>query len=262
MTGFVDVARNIVRQRSLIVELTKRELKLRYRNSFLGFLWTLVNPLVFMVIYTLVFHYFLGVKGEKFPAFLVSGMLPWTMWLAESVPSGTSCLVDHGAFLRSSVFPSDILPVVAVSTGMMNYVFALPVMFLLLLFFRIDLGWEILALPIIMAVQFLLTLSIVYLTSTLNVFVRDMRYLVQHFLMIAMFMSPVLYDFATLPPRFQRILSLNPLATVVSSYRSIFYYGAWPDWRRLAYVTLFALALLCVSTQVFSRNREVFAEYL
>ncbi|MCX5994129.1 MAG: ABC transporter permease [Chloroflexi bacterium] len=262
MTGLEHVLRNAVRQRWLIVELTKRELKLRYRNSFLGFLWTLANPLVFMVVYTLVFSYFLKIGTANYPAFLVTGLLPWMMWFSDSVIAGTSCLVDHGAFLRSSVFPSDVLPIVAVCTGMMNYIFALPVMLLLVLFFQIDLGWSLLALPVVMATQFLLTLGIVFLTSTINVFVRDMRYLIGHFLMIAVFMTPVMYDFSSLPARFQRILALNPLAVIINSYRNVFFYNAWPSWRGLGCVALLAVVLIAGATQIFDRNREVFPEYL
>ena len=262
MTGLEHVLRNAVRQRSLIVELTKRDLKLRYRNSFLGFLWTLANPLVFMVVYTLVFSYFLKIGTANYPAFLVTGLLPWMMWFSDSVTAGTSCLVDHGAFLRSSVFPSDVLPIVAVCTGMMNYIFALPVMLLLLLFFQVDLGWSVLALPVVMATQFLLTLGIVFLTSTINVFVRDMRYLIGHFLMIAVFMTPVMYDFSSLPARFRGILALNPLAVIINSYRNIFFYNTWPSWKGLGCVVLLAVVLIAGATQIFDRNREVFPEYL
>lgn len=260
--GFVRITATAVRQRWLIAELTKRELKLRYRNSFLGFLWTLVNPLVFMVVYTLVFSYFLRIGIERFPAFLISGLLPWSMWFTESVTTGTTCLVDHGGFLRSAVFPSDILPIVSVCIGMMNYIFSLPVLFVLLLAFRVNMGWPLLALPLVMLVQFLLTVGIVFLTSAINVFLRDMRYLIGHFLLIGFFLTPIMYDFSIIPPRFQWLLKLNPMTTIIVSCRNVFFYNVWPSWDNLAYITLFSLLLIAGATEVFDRNREVFPELL
>lgn len=261
-SGIARIAATAGRQRWLIVELTRRELKLRYRSSFLGYLWTLVNPLVFMLVYTLVFSSFLRIGIERFPAFLISGLLPWMMWFTESVTAGTTCLVDHGEFLRNAVFPSDILPIVSVCTGMMNYIFSLPVLFVLLLVFRVNMGWPLLALPLVMLVQLLLTVGIVFLTSTINVFLRDMRYLIGHFLLVAFFLTPIMYDFSIIPARFHWLLRLNPLTTIIVSYRNVFFYNAWPSWDNLAYITLFSLLLIVLGTQIFDRNREVFPELL
>lgn len=260
--GIVQIARTAVQHRWLIIELTKRELKLRYRNSVLGFLWTLVNPLVFMVVYTVVFSLFLRIGIERFPAFLISGLLPWMMWFTESVSSGTTCLVDHGGFLRNSVFPSGILPITAVCTGMMNYVFSIPVLVILLLIFKADMGWQLLGLPVVMGAQFLLTLGIVLLASSINVFLRDMRYLINHFLLVLFFMTPIMYDFSVVPDRFHGILKLNPMAILIDAYRNMFFYNASPNWVNLGYVTVLSLLLLWIGGEVFVRNQEIFPEYL
>jgi ABC-type polysaccharide/polyol phosphate export permease len=257
----VQVARTVVQRRALIVELVRREVKLRYRGTWLGFLWTLINPLVFMVVYTLVLSHFLRIGIPKFPAFLLTGLLPWT-WFSESVLAGTSSLVDHAAFLRNAVFPAQVLPVVSVGTGMVNYVFSLPVLFVLLAVYGVPLGWTVLALPLVMAVQFLLALSIVYFTATLNVFLRDLRYIIQHGLLVAFFLTPIMYDFSIVPARFHWVLKLNPMTIVIDSYRRVLFYGEWPYWRNLGFVVALALVLLVVGAVVFERNRESFAEYL
>lgn len=255
------IARTLVGRRSLIVELVRRELKLRYRGTWLGFLWTLLNPLVFMVVYTLVFSHFLRIGIPRFPAFLLTGLLPWT-WFSESVMAGTGCLVDHSTFLRNAVFPAQVLPVVSVGAGMMNYVFSLPVLIVLLAVYQAPPGWTALALPLVMAVQFLLILSIVYFTSTFNVFLRDLRYIVQHGLLVGFFLTPVMYDLSFVPARFQWLLKINPMTIVIDSYRRLFFYGTWPHWRNLGLVLALALVLLVLGTMVFERNRETFAEYL
>lgn len=257
----VQVLRTVAQRKSLIIELIRRELKLRYRGTWLGFLWTLLNPLVFMVVYTLVFSHFLRIGIPRFPAFLLSGLLPWT-WFSESVMTGTSCLVDHAAFLKNAVFPSQVLPVVSVGASMMNYLFSLPVLVVLLAVYQAPFGWSMLALPLVMAVQFLLTLGVVYITATLNVFLRDLRYIVQHGLLAAFFLTPIMYDFSFVPAQFQWLLKINPMSILIDSYRRLFFYGMWPYWRNLAFVLALALALLVVGMMVFERNRETFAEYL
>ncbi|MEM1785192.1 MAG: ABC transporter permease [Candidatus Bathyarchaeia archaeon] len=250
-----------VRRGALIVELVRRELKLRYRGTWLGFLWTLLNPLVFTVVYTLVFSHFLRIGIPKFPAFLLTGLLPWN-WFSESIMTGTSCLVDHAAFLKNAVFPAQVLPVVSVGAGMMNYVFALPVLIVLLVMYGVPLGWSMLALPLVMAVQFLLILSVVYFTSTFNVFLRDLRYIIQHGLLVGFFLTPVMYDLSFVPTRFQWLLKINPMTILIDSYRRLLFYGTWPHWRNLGFVLALALVLLVLGTMIFERRRETFAEYL
>jgi len=262
MTSAVRVLRIVVNRWPLVVELVRRELRLRYRGTWLGFFWTLLNPLVMTVIYTLVFSAFLRIGIPKFPAFLFCGLLPWMMWFTEAITLGTNCLVDHAGFLKNAVFPSEILPAVAVGTGMMNYVFSLPVLLILLLVFRVPPRVTVLALPLVMTVQFLFTLGLVYLTATYNVFFRDLRYIVQHVLMATFFLTPIMYDFSVVPQQFQWLLKLNPMTTVIDSYRNIFFYGVWPNWKNLGYVLALSVMLFIAGASVFEANREIFAEYL
>lgn len=244
------------------MELVRRELKLRYRGTWLGFFWTLLNPLIMTLVYTLVFSYFLRIGIPKFPAFLLCGLLPWMMWFTEGVIMGTNCLLDHAAFLKNAIFPSQILPIVAVSTGMMNYIFSLPVLILLLWAFGIPLGITVFALPVIMAVQFLFTLGIVYFTATYNVFFRDLRYIVQHVLNALFFITPLMYDLSIVPPRFHLLLKLNPMTHIIDAYRNVFFYRIWPAWDNLGYVLALSVLLMFLGAQFFENHREDFAEYL
>jgi ABC-type polysaccharide/polyol phosphate export permease len=262
MFGVQQVIAVTAKRWPLVVELVRRELKLRYRGTWLGFFWTLLNPLIMTLVYTLVFSYFLRIGIPKFPAFLLCGLLPWMMWFTEGVTMGTNCLVDHAAFLKNAIFPSQILPIVAVSTGMMNYVFSLPLLIILLLAFKVPLGVTVFALPLIMVVQFLFTLGIVYFTATYNVFFRDLRYIVQHILTALFFLTPIMYDFSIVPAKFQILLKLNPMTHLINAYRNGLFYRIWPDWDNLGYVLVLSLILVFLGAQAFERHREVFAEYL
>lgn len=257
----MDSARVIGQNRWLILELVKREVKLRYRGTWIGFFWSLLNPLIMTAVYTLVFAFFLRFAIPKYPAFLFCGLLPW-MWFSEAISTGTNCFVDRSAFLRDTIFPSAILPVTSIATSMMNFLFSLPVLLIILLAFHVTLGWNLMALPLIMAVQFLFTLGIVFFLGTYNVFFRDLRYIVQHVLLAGSFLTPVMYDYSVVPARYQWILKLNPMTHVINDYRSIFFHSMYPDWRDLGLVFALSIGLVVLGLWAYQTHKESFAEYL
>jgi lipopolysaccharide transport system permease protein len=243
------------------LELVKREVKLRYRGTWLGFLWTMLNPLIMTAVYTLVFQFILRVGIPNYSAFLFCALLPYN-WFNEAINTGMDSILGHTGYVRDSIFPTQILPVTSIATGMMNYIFALPILIVILIAFKVTIGWYILALPLIMAVQFLFTLGIVFFLATYNVFFRDLRYIVQNVLMALFFITPVMYDIKTVPERFQFIFSYNPMTQMIYCYRDIFLYGIWPNWERLGWVFILSIALIILGAWVFESHRESFAEYL
>jgi ABC-type polysaccharide/polyol phosphate export permease len=261
MAAFIRLVKIIWQHRSLIVELVKREVKLRYRGTWLGFLWSLLNPLIMTVVYTVVFVYFFNVSTPNYSVFLFCALLPWT-WFNEAVMSGTDCFVGRSGFVRDAIFPTAILPITSIASSMMNYVFSLPILLIALLAFRVPFGWSLLTLPLIMAVQFLFTLGIVFILGTFNVFFRDLRYIVQNLLMALFFLTPIMYDINTIPARFLILLKLNPMEHIINDYRSIFYYNTWPDWGDTGIVAAICLVLIVLGVWAFETHRENFAEYL
>jgi lipopolysaccharide transport system permease protein len=261
LAGLLRVVSTCVHYRWLVLELVKREVKIRYRGTWLGFFWSLLNPLIMTGVYTIVFSLVFRVDIPKYPVFLLCGLLPWT-WLNESIMTGTNCLVDRPGFVKDAIFPSRILPVTSIAASMMNYVFSLPILLIIIVIFQVPLTWYLLFLPMVMAVQFLFILGIVYLLATFNVFFRDLRYIIQNLLMALFFLTPVMYDITTIPVHFQVLFKLNPIAHIMNDYRNIFFYNTWPDWRDMGIVIAIAIALLILGTWAFESYRERFAEYL
>jgi lipopolysaccharide transport system permease protein len=261
MAVLIRFVKIIWQRRSLIVELVKREVKLRYRGTWLGFLWSLLNPLIMTVVYTVFFVYFFRVSTPNYSVFLFCALLPW-YWFNESVMSGTDCFVGRSGFVRDAIFPTTILPVTTIAASMMNYVLSLPVLLIALLAFRVPFGWSLLTLPLIMVVQFLFSLGIVFILGTFNVFFRDLRYIVQNLMMALFFLTPVMYDINTIPDSFRIVLKFNPMEHLVNDYRSIFYYNNWPDWGDTGIVLGISIVLLVLGVWAFERHRENFAEYL
>lgn len=259
--GALTTPQAILRHRWLILELTKREVRLRYRGTWLGFLWSTLNPLIMTAVYTVVFVVFLRVDIPKYPVFLFAGLLPWN-WFSEAILSATNCFIARSNFLRDAVFPAEVLPVTSVMAAMMNYIFSLPILILLLVVFRVAVGWSLLALPVIMAIQVLFTMSFVFLLATFDVFLRDLNYIVQHVLMAAFFLTPIMYNISSVPERFHLLMQLDPMTHVISAYQNIFYYHSWPAWQSLSYIIAFSVILTAVGFWVFEANREHLAEYL
>lgn len=251
----------ILQFRWLILEMVNREVRLRYRGTWLGFFWSLLNPLVMTAVYTLVFQFIMRVGIPNYSAFLFCALLPYN-WFNESIVNGMDCVLGRASFVRDSIFPFQILPVTSISTAMMNYVFALPILIIIVLAFQIPLSWTLLALPLVMAVQFLFTLGIIFFLATYNVFFRDLRYIVQNVLMALFFITPIMYDIQTVPSQFQFIFSYNPITQLIYCYRNIFIFGLWPNWERLGWVLIIALVLVFLGAWVFESHRERFAEFL
>lgn len=261
MTAFFRLCKVVVQHRWLIFELVKREVKVRYRGTWLGFLWSVLNPLIMTAIYTLVCTYFLRVGIEKFPAFLFCALLPWN-WFNEAVQGGTSCLVNRPGFVRDVIFPSEILPVTTVAAAMVNYILSLPVLAVILIIYHVPVGWSLSVLPIIMVVQFLFTLGIIYFLATITVFFRDLNYIVGLALMAAFFLTPIMYDYSMIPSKFDTFMKLNPLAHIMNVYRAIFFLRGWPYWDTVIDIFILSIVLIILGSWFFESRKESFAEYL
>src|SRR5712692_4304877 len=140
-----DLCRSLYKHRELIGVLVAKQLKLRYRGSVLGFLWTLLNPLLLMLVYTLVFSLYFRLDMDKYPAFLFAGLLPW-IWFASSLQQGATCILDSAGLITRSQFPAEVLPVVTLTANTINFLLTLPLLFLFLLAFRVKVGPALLAL--------------------------------------------------------------------------------------------------------------------
>jgi ABC-type polysaccharide/polyol phosphate export permease len=221
----------------------------------------MLNPLIMTAIYTLVFQFVIRLGIPNYSAFLFCALLPYN-WLNEATISGMDCILGRPGYVRDSIFPTQILPFTSVATAMMNYIFALPILIIILLVFKVPLGWHIVTLPIIMVVQFLFSLGIAFFLATYNVFFRDLRYIVQNGLMALFFITPIMYDIKNVPDRLQFIFSYNPVTQLIYCYRQIFLYGTWPNWERLGYVLFIDIILILLGAWVFEAHRERFAEYL
>lgn len=259
--GFARLAYIVFRFRALVTALVARDLKTRYKGSALGFLWSFINPLLMLGIYTLVFSVYLRIDAPNYPAFLVSGLFPWICF-SLSVQAGTNSIVEGRGYITQAVFPSEVLPVVCVVSNLVNFVLTLPIIIAAVLLMGLPLGWPLLALPVLLINQFLLTLGIVLFLATYNVFFRDISYLVMNFINLIFFAMPIIYPPDFVPEKLRFLVDWNVLAGLISAYQDVFYYNRLPPWRIQGLIAFVGLMLILVGNWAFQRNKEYFAEYL
>ena len=258
--------RQVFRYRALISSLVARELKARYRGSFLGFLWTFANPLLLLGIYTFVFTVVMpgariGTRLEPYALFLLCGILPWT-WFQASVLESCTVLVAGGNLIRKVLFPAEILPIVTVLTGLVNFAFSLLILAGFLVYYAIPVNaGELAWLPVIVLVQLTFTLGLSLLLSSLTVHFRDLRDLVGNLMTLWFWGTPIIYSIAQAPERFQRLLAWNPLTHLAVAYQSVlFLEGPFDAWPGLLWLGAASLGLLAVAYFVFDRLRDTLAE--
>lgn len=234
-------ARQSVYYRDLLYNLVVRDLKVRYKHSVLGFFWSLLNPLLLMVVFTFVFSALLPERNRPaFHIFFLCALLPWN-WCAASVQGALSSIVGNGHLIKKVYFPREMLPVSVVVSNMINYLLALPALFLFMLIFRqgltgpaftsscpyVCVNGNLLWLPFLILTQMLFLMGVGFFLSALNVFFRDTSVLVEVGLSAWFFLTPIIYDAKDVAGQYAKLMYyLNPMASIIANYRDIFYYNA------------------------------------
>jgi lipopolysaccharide transport system permease protein len=240
--------------RGLLATLTARELKARYRGSLLGFFWSLVNPLLLLAVYTLVFDVVFKNRAggaQPYAVFLLSGLFPW-IWFSSALLDGTVSLSANAGLLRKAVFPAEVLPLVSTLASLAHYLLALPVLLGALAVARAlghpVGGWTILLLPVALALQLPFTAGLALALAALNVHFKDVRDLLANLLTLAFFLTPILYPLETVAQvRSLRLLvSANPITPFIRLYQDLLFFGRLPDaslWLQAAGLALIAWAI-------------------
>ena len=260
----------LLRYRELIRNLVVSDLKARYKNSVLGFVWSLLNPLAMMLVFTVVF----GVlwpnrQVDNYPIFLLCGLLPWNFF-AISVTSSLISVVANGNLVKKVYFPREVLPIAAVLAQLVNFLLAFLVLFVALLIFRANFSPWLWSLPLIILIQTAFTIGIGLFLSTLHVFYRDTRMVMEVVMLAWFFLTPVFYSIQQLPATYtvlgmeldvRRIAYiLNPMASLINVYRDLLYYGYRTDPDFFIRTTLTALVVLVFGYWFFVRYSDRFGE--
>jgi lipopolysaccharide transport system permease protein len=225
----------------LVHVLVVRDVRLRYRRSVLGMAWSQLAPLAQVAILAFVFSRVVRLGIPDYPVFLFVGLLPW-LWFSDSVVGSTGSVIAHRDLVRKPMFPVAMVPVVTIATQLVYFVFAIPALLLAVVIATGRIPLTVIALPAILAAQFLICLGPCYVLAAVNIRFRDMTHLIAIVVALLFYATPILYTRSSVPSRYDVLYALNPLAHLIDAYRTVFLAGRWPDFGTLALLCLIGAA--------------------
>jgi lipopolysaccharide transport system permease protein len=288
------LARSLHKHRRLLGDFVVRDLRGRYVGSSMGFFWSVVFPFLNLFIYMFVFSLVLRVRFDDYSSpkqvalWMLAGITVWAAF-AETISRSTNTLVENQNLIQKVVFPSEILPPFLCVSSLINMCIGLPIVIVGVLVFRLfpdllgapealppltdpskqaqmpplGLGWSLVALPLLMALQSVFTVGLGYFLATLNLFLRDTYHLMGVFVTVWMFATPIFY-----PPQkvviegYEWLLLINPMHWLIAAYRQILVFGQWPDWLALGQFAVVALVLLFLGSRFFLAQKPQFPDLL
>ena len=247
----------------LLMNLTKREVKGRYSQSFFGVAWAVAQPLATMAVFTLVFSRLARMPsgGVPYPIFAYAALVPW-FFFSNSVASGTLSLITYRNIVTKTYFPREIVPLAQVCSRLIDF-FAASVFYAgFMAYYRVSLGPWALMTPVFFALLILFTVGFTLATSAINVFYRDVNPVVQIALQLWLYLTPVAYPLSKISSRFRWVFVLNPLTAIVEGFRSSLIFGRAPDWNIVSVSAALTLALCAAAFVMFKRMDKYFADVI
>ena len=246
--------------RHLLRNLVLKDLKLKYRGSVIGFLWSLANPLVMCVVYVVAFTKILRAGAEGYVFYVMLGLQAWTFF-SSSAAMSTGAIVDNAGLVKSVSFPRAILPTATVLFNLAQYILTVLVFLpLLLLYYRVPLAAPMLLFPVFVGLQSLFTIGVALILATSTAFFRDVRHLVEVALAVLFWTTPIVYQVAGVSPRLRSLILMSPMSPYIGAYQDIFYYRQWPDATLWLTAVGYAAVTLVLGLWLIVRNEDSFAE--
>jgi lipopolysaccharide transport system permease protein len=252
----------LYRYRELLKNLVLKDLKLKYRGSVLGFLWSLFNPLLMIGVYTFAFQYIMRVPVQGFVFYLMLGILAWTFFV-NSLMMSTGAIIDNGGLLKSVFFPRAILPVATVCFNFAQYLLTVLVFLpLMMAVYGVRPSPVMLAYPAFLALQLIFTAGLALLLSTWTAFFRDVRHFLEIVLAMLFWMTPIVYQLGQVPERLRPFVRLSPMTPFITAYHDMFFDGRWPSRSVWLLSTVYATVAITAGLAVMLKHEDSFSETL
>lgn len=243
----------------LLSNLVGRDLKTRYRGSILGIFWSLLNPLLLMLIYTVVFSIIVRVNIKPYPIFLLAGLVPWNAF-SQTLTNATNSVTENAGIVRKVYFPLEILPISAVLSASVHLLISLGLLAVLAIVFQVGIGPSIVFLPALLLFQILFSTGLGCLLAAGQVYFRDVQYFLTVLITVWFFGTPIVYSIDLVPARFRALFEANPMAWLISSYQDIWFYKRPPGVAHFLGFAVLAVLLAAAGLAVYERLSRRFAE--
>lgn len=254
---------NVWKYRELLLELVKREIKAKYKQSVLGYAWVILVPLIHLIVLTVVFSYLVRIPtgGIPYQVFLFVALVPW-MFTANAISAATSSPLINSSLITKIYLPREIFPLSAVFAKTVDLVLSVIILLIILAIFKIPLQSTLIFIPLIFVVQTLLILGVSFILSSINVFFRDVENILGIFLMVWMYLTPVIYPPELIPDYLMPFFNLNPMMGIVNAYRNVILHGVPPPATSFSYAVVFSLIVFFLGFIIYRKRSRYFADVI
>ena len=254
--------KEIYAYREMIFSMVQKDLRGRYKGSFLGFLWTFINPLLQLLVYNLVFSIILRSGVDKYYLFLFVALIPW-IFFSSAITGGSVSVIAQKDLVKKIYFPNEVIPISYVTSCFVNMLLGFVVVIGVVIYSGVHISpLALLCLPVVMIVEYFLALGIAMITSAVTVYFRDLEHILTIIAMAWMYITPVVYDIEICPTEYRWIMHINPMTSVIIAFRDILYYGRVPEMMTLLEAVVLGVVFLLIGCLVFRKLRRRFAEEL
>lgn len=257
----MEIFKNLYQYRELLKTNVKKEIRGRYKNSILGILWSFLNPLLQLAVYSVIFGALLAGGDKTYHIYICVALIPWT-YFTTAITQSAFTIIGNGDIIKKVYFPREILPISVVTSGAVNFLISTIIILAFVLGAGLGITKYILLYPFVLLIQYILLLGISFIVSSVTVYFRDLEHIIGVVLMAAFYATPIVYKLSDLPANLQVIMQLNPMTHLINAYRDIFYYHQMPDMKMLLILLGISIILTIVGYFIFKKLQKGFAEEL
>ena len=245
----------------LTLVLTRKEMQVRYKNNVLGYLWSVLQPLSFALVYFIAFKIFMRVQMENYTLYLLTGMFPW-QWFANSVNEASGTFTSNTSIIKKINFPRNLLVAATIIKDAFHFILCIPVimMFCFIYDSPISITW-LYGIPILLVLQAVMIYGLSLIISTVNLFFRDLERIVTILVTFLFFLTPIVYNYEMVPEKYRQLLALNPMAFLMTSWRGLFLTGQM-DWSAILVTLVWSVILYGLGQIIYKKLVWRFAEVL
>ena len=257
----MKVFKKLYEYRELLKTSIKKDVRGKYKNSFLGVLWSFLYPLFQIAVYAIVFPLIMKSNMPNYTVFLCCGLIPWNFF-STAISRASFTIVENGNIIKKVFFPREILPISVVTSEAVNFVISTIIILAFCLAYGMGLSLFVIFYPLVLLIQYLLLIGISLLVSSITTYFRDLQHFVGIALQLLFYATPIVYAADVIPSNFQWILNLNPMTFIIDGYRAIFYYQEQPVLISLGMTLLISIVLCIIGYLIFNKLQKRFAEEL
>ena len=258
---FLDL-REIWPYRELLLSFLKRDIQVRYRQTLIGGLWAIIQPVTTMIIFSFFFGHLAGISGGgvPYPIFSYAGLLLWT-YFTNAITTSSASMVASSGLITKVYFPRIIIPIAATMTGLLDYLVASVILIGLMLYYHIAPSMNLLLVPLAVFLTWMLAMGIGFWLSAINIKYRDVGYILPFFVQLLLFVTPVIYP-SSIAPNFKFILLLNPMTGIIDAHRAMILGNVPINWGELGISTLLVIIIVLTGSAYFKSVEKYFADII